>query len=260
MSNFVFNNISSHIFGLVIGFSSTQGIEEINTYSDMQIITDRSARRVEPYYFGRRLPESLEFGMEIYNKHGMHYEMHDVQTIQEWLFGRAEPHYLSILDPDKGNESYLCWLVSPQIVKVDNKVIGWKFQVMCASPYSETDIIESMYHCTTPTSEIEYYNLSNVEEYLYPELSIRMLGTASFILIENLNDNDRIFQITNIRAGTSIYVNNDYQYMIADNGDNVFQNFNLNWFRFSPGFNRLFISGTCELTFKHRFKKAVGGY
>lgn len=257
----MYDNISSHIFGLVIGFIGSKGVYDVNTYTDVEIITDRSANRIAPYQFGMRLPDSLEFEMEVFNKHGQFYENYQAEAIQEWLFGRAEPKYLSILDPDKGNESYLCRLVSPRKVKLDNKIYGWRFTVVCTSAYSVTDIVEKIYDCSlNVNSEIIYYNLSTIEEYVYPEMDIRMAGNSTYVLLENLNDNNRIFQITNIAQGDVLHVNNDNQFMTSDKGGNVFQNFNLNWFRFAPGYNKIYVSGRCIITFRNRFLKSIGGF
>ena len=260
LSNFVFDNTPSHVFGLRIAHIGTQGVVAKNTYTDIELITDRSAKRIEPYRYGRRLPETLTFPMEIYNKHGKQYPSYEVQAIQEWLFGRIEPKFLSILDPDKGNEAYLCWLTNPSIVRLAGRVMGWRFDVVCAAPYSFTDIVETRFECVNDATIINFHNLSNIEDYLYPEMSIEMLGNNTFVLIENANDDNRLFSLTNIRQGNSIFVDNNRQFMKAANGDNVFQHFNLNWFRFAPGHNRLYVDGRCIITFRNRFMKAVGGY
>ena len=260
MSNFLFDGTSSHLFGLVIGHIGNTGVESISTYSNIELVQDRSLNRIEPYHYGIKYPERLEFPMEIYNKHGEHYEMYEVQAIQEWLFGRNQAKYLSILDPDKGGEAYLCWLTSPEIIKLDNKVIGWKFTVVTHSCYSHTNIYEESFVSDDDFSISHFHNMSNVEDYLYPEMEIHLQGLTTFVRIENISDNSRVFQITNLRRNSIVTVNNDLHLMSANNPDDIFENFNLNWFRFVPGHNRLLISGGCVVTFRTRFMKAVGGF
>jgi len=260
MSNFIFDNTPSHVFGLRIAHRGSQGDVAKNTYTDIELITDRSAKKIEPYRYGRRLPDTLTFPMEIYNKHGNEYPSFEVQAIQEWLFGRIEPKFLTILDPDKGNEAYLCWLTAPNIIRHAGRVIGWQFTVTCAAPYSFTDIVELKFECNNDMNLIEFHNHSNIEDYLYPEMNIQMLANDTSVLIQNYNDNNRIFSLTGIRTNDSVFVDNNRQFMRATSGDNVFQNFNLNWMRFAIGYNRLYVSGRCIITFRTRFYKAVGGY
>ena len=263
MSNFIYDNIPSHIFGLTIGNIGHPGVTDTGTYANVEIISDRAAKRTEPYHYGIKLQDGLEFPMEIYNRHGRYYEMYEVQAIQEWLFGRREAKYLSILDADKDGESYLCWLTEPNVVKLESKVIGWRFKAVCTACYSVTDIVEQRYECADEYTTIDYYNLSNIDDYVYPEMEIQLLGNTTYIRIENHDDNDRAFQILNMKPGSVIYVNNDLQYMRVVTGggvDSVFEHFNLNWLRFAAGRNRLNVSGMCEITFRTRFKKAVGGY
>jgi hypothetical protein len=238
----------------------SQVVKESNTYANIELIKDRSAKKIEPYIYGRRLSDTLEFPMEVYNAHGLFYPSYEAQAIQEWLFGRAEPHFLSLLEPDKANESLLCWLVDPQSVKVAGRLCGWTFNVVCAAPYAFTDIVEETFNCNEQASVLQYHNLSNVEDYLYPEMTVQMLGNSNYILIENQSDNNRVFQITNINAVNKIFVDNKRQFMTAGDGQDIFQNFNLNWFRFCIGTNKLYVNGRCTITFKNRFMKAVAGW
>jgi len=260
LSVFVFDNVSSQVFSLRIAQLGNQNTKVTNTYSSIEILKDRSSKRIESYYYGRRLADSIVFPMEILNENLNSYTMNQVQVIQEWLFGRAEPKFLSILEPGMSNASYQCWLNNPSTISIDGQVVGWSFDVECTAPYALTDIVETRYELLNDASTIEFHNLSNVEDYLYPEMSIQLLDNSTFILIQNQSDEDRLFQISGMRQGESVFVDNNRQIMIAESGDNVFQHFNLNWFRFSPGFNRLYVDGRCILTFRNRFQMAFSGY
>lgn len=260
MSHFIFDNISSQKFKLQIASIGDSGAIARSTYSDIEITKDRSSKRVEPYVYGTKLSESLVLPYEIYHEDGGYYELYEVIVIQEWLFGRAEAKYLTILEAGLGNQSYLCWLTEPSIVRHGGKDVGWRFNVVTVAPYAFTDIIEQSYVLMSDSGIIDFHNLSSIEDYLRPEMSIRLLGNTTSILIQNQNDKNRVFQITNIRQGDSIYVDNDRQIILSESGDNVLDNFNLKWLRFALGRNRLFINGRCELAFKVRFKIAIGGY
>lgn len=260
ISNFEFDNITSHRFDLIIASIDGNKVKNIPAAINVEVLIDKASNRPLPFYYGSTSTKKLEFPMEIYNKHGKSYEQYEIQAIQEWLFGRRKPHTLTIFDYDRGNESYECWLTNPHYGKISNGAIGWKFDVICTSPYSMTNLIVQQFECLNEENTIEYYNFSNMEDYLYPEINIQMLDKTTYIRIQNENDNNRVFQITEIPMNDNIYVNNDLGYITSTSKENLFKTFNLQYFRFAEGFNKLKVSGKCILTFRNRFYKAVGGY
>jgi len=259
MSYFIFDNIHSKEMNLRIAHVGSQGIVRKSTFADVEIVSDRSARRTEPYQYGRRLAPTREISMEIFHAHGGEFLYYERETIGEWLFGRADNHILTILDQDMGNKNYLCRLTRPEVIMLGGRVIGWRFTVTSALPYSFTDIIETSYEIND-SAFISFHNLNQIEEYLWPEIEIEMLGDSTSILIQNENDNNRIFNITDIRQGETIYVDNDRRMIKTASGDDLFNTFNLNFLRFNLGHNRLFVSGSARLVFRNRWKKAIGAF
>jgi len=258
VSNFIFDDTPSHVFELRIAHRGSQGDVSKATTSDLEIISDRAGRRLEPYVYGTRTQEFMEFPMEIYCKQSKQYESWEVQAIQEWLFNRKEMHYLTILQPDMGNQSWKCFLTSPKIVRHAGRVIGWQFNVT-TFPYSHTDIIEETYQ-VNGSAYIHLYNDSNYEGYIWPELTIQMISNGRTVSLQNYDDNNRILSITNIQLGDSLYIDNDKKIIKARTTPNVLQNFNLNWFRLPIGHSRVLAEGRFSLTVKMRFLKAVGGF
>ena len=238
------------------------GFLERTTFTDIEIISDRSGRGDESYIYGRRLPDGLEFPMEIYNTNGFQFPSYEVEAAQEWLFGKSTPRYLSILDPDKGNFSYLCYLTNPRIAKLGGKVYGWRFAVRCVLPYASSDIIENTHTLNQDISQITEYNTGTIADtYLYPEMSIRLLGNTRFALIRNADDNDRIMEFHDLRLNEEITIDNKNQIIKAASNDNLLNGrFNMNFFRLAPGVNRLAINGRMILIFRYRLQMAVGGY
>lgn len=260
MSYFVFDNQSSQKFGLVIGTIGAAGVQTFDTYSDVEVIKDRSARGFESYYYGRRLPDELTIPVEIVSESGRPYQRFEERAIQEWLFGRKEAKFFSIVDPEMGNVSYLCFLKRPRVIVHAGNIAGWAFDMVCSTPAAFTDLVETPYECVNDASRIQFHNLSDMDGYLFPEMSIQMLGNSTTLMIENLTDNNRRFHLTNLRQGEQIYIDNKRQIMTSGSGANIFQHFNLNWFRFGVGFNDMLVTGRCILTFRNRFMKAIGGF
>lgn len=216
--------------------------------------------RSESFHYGAKLIDHLEFSMTILNKHGGYYTPMEIQLIQGWLFGRIKPNKFIIYDDCGEEHNYECWLISPEKIKIGYNVIGWNFIVRCTSTYSLTDLKTETINCLSDTNIIKYRNRSSVEDYVYPEMNIKLDNNTSSIEIINKSDNNRIFRISNVRKGEEIYVNNDLGYMDTKSGDNILDNFNLDYFRVVNGINDLTINGKCVITIKAKFKMAIGGY
>ncbi len=260
MSNFIWRDVNSEEFDMRISHIGGQGFVNVPTYANSEIIKDRSMKRMESYIYYNRVSDTLEFPVQFYNKHGNHYRQNEVRAIQEWLNTNRNPEFLTILDPDKGGTSYLCYLLNHTKQILSNWVMGWSATVHCVTPYSFSNIVEKKYNISTGASNIVFYNMGDVEEYLYPTLQVRMTGTQTFLQIQNLDDNNRIFEISNIPRSATFTVNNDLGFIKSTNpSQNIFQGFNLNWFRLAPGINRLEVLGQCELTITTRFRRAIGG-
>ena len=260
ISNFQYGDVSSHRFSLIIGsIGRSSGVDSIDTFGSIEVETDRAADRVEPFEYAARLSDKLEFPMTIVNKHGEFYESWEVQIIQGWLFGRKSPQYLTIFEPDKMNESFICRLINPQILKVAGRVYGWSFTVSCSVPYGVTDEKETVIDCSSGDTEYSYWNHSSVEGYIYPFMIIQLVDGETDVSIINKDDDDFEVAFTGLRADDTIRMDNNLKYVKTDSGDKVINNFNLNFFRAVDGLNRLRVTGKCVITIRTRFRQAVGG-
>jgi len=186
------------------------------------------------------------------------YSLAEEEIIQEWLFGQSEPKFLNVLELERSSVSYLCFLRQPSKIIIGGRVFGWRFTLECVAPYAFTDIFESR-HEVVDEAYIDFHNMSSIHDYLYPYMEIELQGNSTFVSIWNRNDNNRLFQVLDVRMGDTIKVDNKRQIMTAASGDNVFQNFNLNWLRFGPGHSRLHVGNSCIITLRTRFAKAIGG-
>jgi len=262
MANFIFDETSSHQFGLVIGEINGSGLKTSNVFSEMEILSDNAFDRIEPYYYGRRFKENLKFSLTIVSRHSERYFLpFEIDAVQEWLFGRKEPKLLSIITDFGVKRSFECWLNNPaKIYKSYERVVGWTFDVECTSPFAITESKEKSYNCSMVENEIEYFNFSTVEDYIYPKMTIKLDPSTSYIRIENTNDNGRVFQLSGVKSGETIYVDNNLKYIETESKLNILDKFNNNFFRFVDGLNVLKISGKCELTFENRFYKNMGGF
>lgn len=261
MIHFTFENTHSSKHNLIIAHLGTRGDASTPAFAETQVISDRPANRIAPYIYGNRKAADLRFPLEIFSSKSHAYTLEEVRKIQSWLFARATAHDLTIEDPHRGNRTYNCFLTNPRQVTVGNQVIGWRFTVYCTAPYGLTDEVETIFDLTNnpDSTTIEFNNESDIEDYLHPFMEIET-SEGGTIAIENISDNNRIFEITGLSAKNIISIHNDTKIITDTLGDPVFQNFNLNWLRFIRGKNALSVTGKCLIKFKTRFMLAVGGY
>lgn len=260
ISDFQYGKFTSSQWELVIGSVGSSNVENINTYGDIEVFTDKTILGIEPYFYGTKLSEHLEFPMTIVNRNGGFYTSSQEQIIQGYLFNKKTPELLTISDWDKLDAGYMCLFTAPQKIKINNLVIGWTFNVKVMSQYSITSLKTEVINCTTDVTNYNYWNHSDINDYIYPDLKIQLASDVSFIRIENSDDQNRVFQLTGLRNGEEIYVNNKLKYFTTKSGDKILNKFNYNFFRVVDNLNRLRINGRSVITLTTRFKKAVGGF
>lgn len=238
--NFVFDDVPSEIYGLIIS-SSDGGDSSSNASSDVDMKTQTVFRRPVPYFYGVSQSPVLEFEAEITSIQG-DFTAIDSSLIQSWLFGQSKYKKLRIVQPDMEDIYYNCFLKNPQIKRIGNLVVGYTFTVVCDSPYA-WGVTKSITY-TQPNRTYILYNESENNFYTYPYFTVLMGGTP-FFKITNVTDNNRVFHLENLSVGETITVDNDLQIITASLTPNILSKFvpPVQFFRLLPGANELFLEG-----------------
>lgn len=109
-------------------------------------------------------------------------------------------------------------------------------------------------------NNILFRNESSVREYLKPEISFAPASSTRTLSLVNLNDDNREFKLTGIPSGASIFVNNSNGIIQElSSGYNLYDGFNLNFFRLVHGDNNIKVTGDGVLTISGRFLYNVAG-
>ena len=166
---------------------------------------------------------------------------------------------------DDFNGAYFnCMFKDPEPQYIGNMNYAFNCTVSCDSPfaYGAEKIVSGS--LSSEYLDLEIYNSSSEEEYLYPEVDFTISGGASLsFYITNYSDNQRIFAFNNIPATSSIevFMNNDMQIIDSDT-IGLLNYFNYNWFRLVPKINLLTLYSpqtidSFEIRYTERFK--IGG-
>jgi hypothetical protein len=245
-TNFIFDNIPSEMYGLVI--TSSGGESSTNASNDVDIKKQEIFRRPVPYFYGVSQSPVLEFEGEITSIEG-EIPADRASIIQGWLFGRSEYKKLRIIQPDMEEVYFNCFLKSPQIKRIGNVIVGFSFTVECDSPFAWSNTKTIRY--TKSNTSYTIYNESDNRFYTYPKLRIRMNGTANgHFILRNLSDNNRKFNLQGLSPGDTIIVENDLQIITANLTPNILNKLAspANFFRLVPGVNKLFLDANINTT------------
>ena len=93
-----------------------------------------------------------------------------------------------------------------------------------------------------------------------PKMELSHFGTNKLTII-NAGDNDRQFVLDRLPFTSSleIHIDNKNQIITNNHGLNLYDHFNMNFFRMIRGDNRLIIDGHCRVKFICEFPINVGG-
>lgn len=238
--NFVWDGIPSEMYDLFIS-SPDGGDVEITTGNDVELLTETIYRRPTPYLLGVQQSPVLSFDVSFncpYELTGL-----DLHTVNRWLFGHLSYKKLRIVQDDISDVYFNCVLKNPRVHKVGNINRGIRATVVCDSPWGWIDerTYTYTYESSPSSSPISFYNDTDNNYYTYPKIEFVTTSEEDFTLV-NSTDNSRSFAFTTLAGSITVYVNNDLQTAVDNNGTSLVSSFNKNWFRLLPGQNNLLVT------------------
>ena len=259
--DFVFDDISSHTYGLrIYNFGDSSPFHGTGS-SDVNIISQRVLRKAKPYFLGRSQEPSLEFELTFGTENSISGMDRDI--ISAWLFGRAEYKKLYIIQPDLNGAYFNCFMTKPQPIYIGNLNYAFSCTVVCDSPFAYSPLKTVSGSFTgggVVDHDVDVYNYSSDDDYLYPIITFGLNAVGDSFSLTNITDSSREFLFEDLQPNEEITVDNDLQTITSSTGDLRLSNFNKNWLRFLPKKNSLNISsgiGTFEITYRERWK--IGG-
>ena len=238
---FVFNNVPSETYGLYI--SSPDGdMVETDGSGDVELHTQTVFRNPKPYLLGVQQSPVLEFDVQFTSPNELMIE--EIRAIQSWLFGQSQYKKLQIQQYDMQDVYFNCFLKSPKIIRVGNKIQGISGTVVCDSPFAWAfpKTITKNYTSTANETFI-LNNVSDNNYYEYPTIIATVDVYGGDFSITNVTDNSRIFSFTGLSQQEVLTINNELCIITSSTGLRRLSNFNKKWFRLLKGTNSLTIVG-----------------
>ena len=271
-NHFSFDGIPCEEFGLAIYDinGNSQGDTGI-VASVGEVIEDWIPSRSKSFFYGikRNTPLSFKmvFGVDprlnLQNKFPTmedYLDRWEIAKINNWLTGHSNSRkWLEIEQPDMESVRFYCTITDLEIIT--HAWYPWAFSctVTCDSPYGYMFPKVFRYNCSSK-SEVKLYSDSLVNEFYYPKLVITPTEPYE-ISIVNESDNGRKFTLSKeaLSVGKKIEIDNERGIIKTEDGRNIYDYFNFQFFRVKPGTNKLTLTGYFNIEIHCEFPMNVGG-
>jgi phage-related protein len=256
----IFDGKSSLDYDLRIASMDTGGTGDGDAGSESQLIQDYLLRRSSPYFLGRTQHTPLAFNITLMNFDSKFFAL-DRSAVERWLLGRSGYKTLSIVQEDMQEIIFNAFIDKATIKYVGNIARGITLSVKCKEPWgfeSQKTLVKT--YSSNVNDTFTFYNSSDEDGYLYPNLWITASGTPSSIQIINQSDSNRSTVFSTVYANQNITLDCDKQMLWNDAGLNMMQFFNKQFLRLIPGINSIQLIGSLtNFQMTYQFARKVGG-
>lgn len=255
---FSFAGESSLMYGLMIYDIDGNSQENVPFGNKADIIETRTLNRIQPIHFGvnyhsEPLEFKLVFGAEEY------LDRYELENISFWLTGHQNYQWLSIDQPDMERVQFRCLITELTPISIGWLPIAFEANIICDCPYAYGFPFEYQYKING-TTNILFRNESSVRELIKPTLTFIPSAGTSSLRIVNHNDSEREFLLNNLPSSIRVVIDNNNGIIQEQNfGHNLYDGFNLNFFRLVHGDNNIEVTGNGTLIISGRFLYNIAG-
>lgn len=256
-SHFEYSGISSRQYGLIIANVNTERQVILSGAKSGVTVFSRIAKK--RYLIDDDYSDSaISFEIEIITDNGRCLELNERRQIEKWLFNHRDYRklYMDIADDVYGEtyeyvdgkrlRNYLnCRLINPEKMEYNGGIIGYKAILEADSNmyWQDTTIKEyTVNNGSSNVSTIITVNVDNdLEEYVYPKVTITIGSSGGDIVIANNTDDEtRLTKFIGIDAHSSIVMKGELNYV----GGQYYEKFqHRNFIRLLDGENKLMLLG-----------------
>ena len=255
--HFKYNGTQSEQYGLILANVSTKSNQLIS--GEINTLGMFNKRSIKTYYTGDDYSDSpLSFDVEIISERDEPLDLSEQREVMKWLFYQPGYRKLYITDMDDedyenveiidGNLKYLyvnCRFTNPSRIEGAGGVIGYKATMETDSGFAWQDAIVKTYTinaASTSTSSTITINVdTDINDYTYPKLTIKMGSSGGNLQITNQTDsNSRITTFHSLSVNAQVIMMPEIGYV---SGQNYYKFYDRNFVRLVDGANILTIIG-----------------
>lgn len=259
-SHFEYGGVSSRLYSLIIVNANTSRMVQLSGAKESVTIFSKIANKrflVDDDYSS----SPISFDVEIITDSDRCLEPVERRQIEKWLFNKRTYRklYMDIADDEFGEtyeyingqrkRNYLnCRFVNPEKLEGNGGIIGYKVTLEADSNMFWQDAITQTFTVyngsATASSNITIHIDTDMDEYLYPKVTIQMGSSGGdFTIYNNTDDSTRMTRFTGIGAFASIVMKGELNYV---SGQYYEKFYDRNFIRLLDGDNILTIVGDVE--------------
>lgn len=270
---FSFNEFDSSEFGVWAYEIGNEVQGNVPFTSTGTAIKEKPQGLYRSNYYGRTYDNDLTFQFSFGKGNNCKGEKFEPLTIPEksaitsWLTGASgrrsdyQGYFPLWIDlPYYADFRYNCRISRLQTITYGMEDWGMTATVECDSPFAYFLPSRETYDVLGLPLSFIFHNRCMVDPFYYPKLIITLRSGDRFS-IKNATDNDREMVFDNLvyTAPLTITIDNERKIITNNQGLNLFDNFNLTFFRVVRGYNELIVHGDCIVNIDSEFPVDVGG-
>lgn len=259
-SHFEFAGTSSRQWGLIIANANTSRMTQLGGAKEGVTIFSKSANK--RYLIDDDYSSSpISFDVEIVTDSDKCLELAERRQIEKWLFNHRDYRklYLDVDDDEYGEtyeyidgsqkRNYLnCRLINPERVEGNGGIVGYKATLEADSSMFWQDAITKRYAVNNgsanATRNITVTVDTDLDEYIYPKVTIQLGSVGGNITISNNNDDSsRLTKFVDMSPRSSVVMKGELNYV---SGQYYLKFADRNFIRLLDGENTLTILGNVE--------------
>ena len=254
---FSFDGESSSMYGLMKYDIDGRGQGDVSFGNTASIMEVRTNRRVQPIHLGVSYNKPLQFKLVFGSEQPL--DRFDLEAISLWLTGHQDYKWLSVYQPDMEHLQFKCIVRQLTPISVGWLPYAFEADIICDCPYAYGLPREEEY-IINGESDIIIRNDSSAREYIWPGIHFIANNELTDLSIVNASDGNREFLLEDIPSSAEVSIDNTNGIIRDLTGENnLYDGFNMNFFRLVQGDNVIHVSGHGVLTLSWRTLHNVAG-
>jgi len=236
-TEFVFDEVPSEVYELML-VNFTKGKISDSISNGYEIEEEKVRRKVKPLFLNAELKDKLSFELTFARETEI--DRYDKGAMYKWLFDNKYKK-LKIIQDDLIDVVFNCILTKPKQVSIYGAAYAITVEVVCDGAFASSNENVVLKTISSGVSTQSIYVPSCSNEYVYPYMSLAIVGTESCNLeIKNLTDSStRTLTFEDLNADQNLTVDNNFG-IIESTGSAKLSNItSKKWLRLLPGDNEL---------------------
>ncbi|MCI8597929.1 MAG: hypothetical protein HFJ10_05745 [Lachnospiraceae bacterium] len=255
-------------YGLMLAsFGSGSANDEEDLGMSYETVETYIGSNPVPVYLGAKYTSKLKpqativkNGCNAYNTSHLYFNEHECREILRQLTGFRGYKKMQIYSYEFDELLYFnVRITNVSYRKIANKVAGIILQMECDSQFAWSKEYTQVYHVTSDTPIMFFNTSDDLNNYLFPIVTITSPSPIANLEIKNISDENWTSVIKNVSADERIVMDCKNEILTSSISDKVILNdFNMHFIRLIAGKNEIQVNANATLIFHFRVPRKVG--